>query len=230
MASLRTMVGRFRNELREGVAYVAFWKNGRSWNAEAFWLDPGYFEDYGDAIEDDDAREMRQIINTDPNAIIVNGYESCPFKDYGADEGASSVDFMMRHIKWRYEDHRCQLVDFYKDHCKVKDEFEAQPIITAKRKVVEPELEVKEQESSQLMEAKELEHLQETPTEDKQRICSALTPVLRLTRNLYDLAYLHYDPETETVKATFLNRHTKMANVALDSGTAMIRDIIQQIV
>lgn len=220
MASLRTMVGRFRNELREGVAYVAFWKNARGWGAEAFWLDPGYFEDYGDAIEDDDAREMRQIINTDPNAIIVNGFESCPFG------GKSAVE----HIRWRYEDHRYQLVDFYKDHCKVKDEFEAQPIITAKRKDAEPELEVKEQESPQLMEAKELEHLQETPTEDKRRICSALAPVLRLTRNLYDLAYLHYDPETETVKATFLNGHTKTANVALDSGTAMIRDIIQQIV
>ena len=220
MASLRTMVGRFRDELREGVAYVAFWKNGGSWGAEAFWLDLGYFEDYGDAIEDDDAREMRQIINTDPNAIIVNGFESCPFI------GESAVE----HIRWIYEDHRCQLVDFYKDHCKVKDEFEAQPIITAKRKDAEPELEVKEQESPQLMEAKELEHLQETPTEDKRRICSALAPVLRLTRNLYDLAYLHYDPETETVKATFLNGHTKTANVALDSGTAMIRDIIQQIV
>lgn len=220
MASLRTMVGRFRDELREGVAYVAFWKNGRSWGAEAFWLDPGYFEDYGDAIEDDDAREMRQIINTDPNAIIVNGFESCPFV------GESAVE----HIRWIYEDHRCQLVDFYKDHCEVKDELEAQPIITAKRKNAEPELEAKEQESPQLMEAKELEQLQETPTEDKQRICSALAPVLRLTRNLYDLAYLHYDPETETVKATFLNGHTKTANVALDSGTAMIRDIIQQIV
>ena len=219
MASLRTMVGRFRNELREGVAYVAFWKNGRSWGAEAFWLDPGYFEDYGDAIEDDDAREMWQILNTDPNAIIVNGFESCPFV------GESAVE----HIRWIYEDHRCQLVDFYKDHCKVKDEFEAQPIITAKRKVVEPE--AKKQESPQLMEAKELEQLQElTPTEDKQRICSALAPVLRLTRNLYDLAYLHYDPETETVKATFLNGHTKTANVALDSGTAMIRDILRQIV
>ena len=220
MASLRTMAGRFRNELREGVAYVAFWKNARGWGAEAFWLDPGYFEDYGDAIEDDDAREMRQIINTDPNAIIVNGFESCPFV------GESAVE----HIRWIYEDHRCQLVDFYKEYCKAKDEFETQPIITAKRKDAEPELEVKEQESSQLMEAKELEHLQETPTEDKQRICSALAPVLRLTRNLYDLAYLHYDPETETVKATFLNGHTKTANVALDSGTAMIRDIIQQIV
>ena len=221
MASLRTMVGRFRDELREGVAYVAFWKNGRSWGAEAFWLDPGYFEDYGDAIEDDDAREMRQIINTDPNAIIVNGFESCPFI------GESAVE----HIRWIYEDHRCQLVDFYKDHCKVKDEFEAQPIITAKRKNAEPELEAKEQESPQPMEAKELEQLQElTSTEDKQRICSALAPVLRLTRNLYDLAYLHYDPGTETVKAKFLNGHTKTANVALDSGTAMIRDIIQQIV
>lgn len=218
MASLRTMVGRFRNELREGVAYVAFWKNGRSWGAEAFWLDPRY-----NTIEEDDTREMWQIINTDPNAIIVNGFESCPF------DGKSTVEHMLEHIRWRYESHRCQLVDFYKGHCKVKDEFEAQPIITAKRKDVEPE--AKKQESPQLMEAKELEHLQElTPTEDKQRICSALAPVLRLTRNLYDLAYLHYDSGTETVKATFLNGHTKTANVALDSGTAMIRDIIQQIV
>ena len=216
MASLRTMVGRFRNELREGVAYVAFWKNGRSWGAEAFWLDPRY-----NTIEEDDTREMWQIINTDPNAIIVNGFDSCPF------DGESAVEY----IRWRYEDHRCQLSDFYEFHNKAEDELGAQPIITAKRKNAEPELEAKEQESPQPMEAKELEQLQElTSTEDKQRICSALAPVLRLTRNLYDLAYLHYDPGTETVKATFLNGHTKTANVALDSGTAMIRDIIQQIV
>ncbi len=218
MASLRTMVGRFRNELREGVAYVAFWKNGRSWGAEAFWLDPRY-----NTIEEDDTREMWQIINTDPNAIIVNGFDSCPF------DGKSTVEHMLEHIRWRYEDHRCQLVDFYKDHCKVKDEFEAQPIITAKRKAVEPE--AKKQESPQLMEAKELEQLQElTPTEDKQRICSALAPVLRLTRHLDDLVSLHYDPKTEKVEATFLNGSVKRVNVAADSGIAMIRDIIQQIV
>lgn len=218
MASLRTMVGRFRDELREGVAYVAFWKNGRSWGAEAFWLDPGYFEDYGGAIEDYDDREMRQIINTDPNAIIVNGFESCPFKDYDADEGASTVEFMTDCIRWRYEGQRCQLSEFYELHSKAVDEFEKQPIITAKRK--DAELEAKKQESLQEL----------TPTEDKQCICNALVPVLRLTRNLYDLISLYYDPRTETVKATFLNGHTKTANVALDSGTAMIRDIIQQIV
>lgn len=92
------------------------------------------------------------------------------------------------------------------------------------------EPEAKKQESPQLMEAKELEHLQETPTEDKQRICSALAPVLRLTRNLYDLAYLHYDSRTETVKAVFNSGYVKTANVCMDSGVAMIRDIIQQIV
>ena len=225
MASLRTMVGRFRNELREGVAYVVFWKNGRSWDAEAFWLDPGYFEDYGGVIEEDDAREMRQIIKTDPNAIVVNGFESCPF------DGESTVEHMLEHIRWRYEDHRCQLSDFYEFHNKAEDELGAQPIITAKRKNAEPELEAKEQESPQLMEAKELEQLQElTPTEDKQRICSALAPVLRLTRHLDDLVSLHYDPKTEKVEATFLNGSVKRVNVAADSGIAMIRDIIQQIV
>ena len=214
MASLRTMVGRFRNELREGVAYVVFWKNGRSWGAEAFWLDPGYFEDYGGVIEEDDAREMRQIIKTDPNAIVVNGFERCPF------DGESTVEHMLEHIRWRYEDHRCQLSDFYEFHNKAEDELGAQPIITAKRKNAEPELEAKEQESPQPMEA----------TENKQRICSALAPVLRLTRHLDDLAYLHYDPKTEKVEATFLNGSVKRVNVAADSGTAMIRDIIQQIV
>jgi hypothetical protein len=65
--------------------------------------------------------------------------------------------------------------------------------------------------------------------EDKKAICKALVPVLRMTRNLYDLKDLDYDPDTETVTATFENG-TKTANVAMDSGTAMIRDIIGQIV
>ena len=227
MASLRTMVGRFRDELREGVAYVAFWKNGRSWGAEAFWLEPGYFEDYGDAIDSEDAREMRLILNTDPDAIIVNGCENCPFNGY--DEEASPIDFMMSHIRWRYESQRCQLSDFYKSHRKAEDELEAQPIITAKQKNAETE--VKKQESQQPMEAKELEHLQKTtPVEDKQRICDALLPALQLTRHLDDLFSLHYDPKTEKVIADFTTGCVREVNVAADSGVAMIRDIIQQIV
>ena len=71
-----------------------------------------------------------------------------------------------------------------------------------------------------------LHHVPTEPTvEDKQEICKALIPVLQMTRNLYDLVDLDFDPVT----ATFSSGHTKRANVAMDSGTSMIRDIISQI-
>ena len=65
--------------------------------------------------------------------------------------------------------------------------------------------------------------------ENKQKICDLLLPVLQATRNLYDLVSLVYDEKSETVKATFVTGYTKIANVAADSGTSMIRDIIGQI-
>ena len=39
MASLRDTVKDYQDELRDGIAWVAFWKQGRSWNAEYFHLD-----------------------------------------------------------------------------------------------------------------------------------------------------------------------------------------------
>lgn len=66
--------------------------------------------------------------------------------------------------------------------------------------------------------------------EDKQKILDLLLPALQATRNLYNLKALEYEDKTETVKATFRNGYTKRANVACDSGTAMIRDVIKQIV
>lgn len=66
--------------------------------------------------------------------------------------------------------------------------------------------------------------------EDKQRICDLLLPALQATRNLSDLVDLRYDGFTEIVTATFDTGYSKHANVGCDSGTAMIRDIIKQIV
>lgn len=63
--------------------------------------------------------------------------------------------------------------------------------------------------------------------EDLQLICNLLTKTLRATSNL---SSLEYDSKTETVKATFENDGTKIANVSMDSGTLMINDIIKQIV
>ena len=66
--------------------------------------------------------------------------------------------------------------------------------------------------------------------EDLQKVCDLLTEALRETRNLGELKNLTYDKSTETVTATFECGGTKKANVAGDSGTAMISDIIKQIV
>lgn len=182
MASLRTVVGRFRDELREGIAKVIFWKEGRSWNAEAFWLsDDGCFE-----LEDRD--RVAEILETDMNAIAVDGYNDCPFKHYDEDGKASDICFMADHIWRRYEDKACMLADMLND---LDSDFDE---------------------------------------ENKQEICKELLSVLRMTRGLHDLLDLAFDPETELVTATFDTGNTKVANVACDSGTAMIRDIIYQIV
>jgi len=66
--------------------------------------------------------------------------------------------------------------------------------------------------------------------EDKQLILDALLKVLELTRNRYDVIDLQYDEEKGTVTALFGSGATKIANVAGDSGTAMIRDVIYQII
>lgn len=69
--------------------------------------------------------------------------------------------------------------------------------------------------------------------ENKEEICQRLLPALQATNNLRDLKYLIYekiDDYTEIVSAVFENGHVKHANVSMDSGTSMIRDIISQIV
>lgn len=66
--------------------------------------------------------------------------------------------------------------------------------------------------------------------EDKQLICDLLLPTLQATRNLHDLESLTYDAQKEVVYARFMSGYTKTANVAMDSGTSMIRDIVGQIV
>lgn len=66
--------------------------------------------------------------------------------------------------------------------------------------------------------------------ENKKKICDMLLPVLQETRSLHDLIDLEYDDTSETVLATFASGAVKRADVAMDSGTSMIRDIIKQIV
>lgn len=64
--------------------------------------------------------------------------------------------------------------------------------------------------------------------EDKQEICNLLLKTLQKTRGLYDLKELKFDPLRETVTAWFPGG-AKLINVAFDSGTAMISDILKRL-
>ena len=68
MASLRDTVKDYQDELRDGIAWVAFWKQGRSWNAEYFHLD------MDGTLYPEDRSRLEEIKSIDPAAVILNGY------------------------------------------------------------------------------------------------------------------------------------------------------------
>lgn len=65
--------------------------------------------------------------------------------------------------------------------------------------------------------------------EDKQNILDLLLPALQATHELHDLVSLEFDESRELAYAKFAGGNTRIANVALDSGTSMIRNVIKQI-
>ena len=68
MASLRDTVKDYQDELRDSIAWVVFWKQGRSWNAEYFHLD------MDDTLYPEDRSRLEEIKSIDPAAVILNGY------------------------------------------------------------------------------------------------------------------------------------------------------------
>jgi len=65
--------------------------------------------------------------------------------------------------------------------------------------------------------------------ENKQKICDLLLAALQATYSASDLVSLTFDAEAEIVTATFASGGKRRINVAMDSGTAMIRDIANHI-
>lgn len=62
--------------------------------------------------------------------------------------------------------------------------------------------------------------------EDKQAICNALCKALQLTRSGSDISEIEYHAEGEYVTVYYTSGHINI-NVAMDSGIAMIRDILR---
>ena len=88
MASLRDAIKEQQEELQGGNAWVAFWKEGRSWHSEAFHLDMGA------TLYPEDEWRLRDIEAADPAAIVLNGYLS---EDMTLDELTTSIRYHYEH-------------------------------------------------------------------------------------------------------------------------------------
>ena len=68
MASLKEIAREYRDEIMDGIAWVAIWKTGRSWNAKAFWLNLET-----ERIEDEEMEEAREIVESNLHQRILHG-------------------------------------------------------------------------------------------------------------------------------------------------------------
>lgn len=66
--------------------------------------------------------------------------------------------------------------------------------------------------------------------EQKQEILNALLAAIQLTRAGDDVTALRFDPKEEKVHVDFENgKDGRIINVAMDSGIAMLRDVLNNI-
>ena len=68
MASLRDAVKVYQDELRAGIAWIAFWREGRSWSSDYIYLE------MDDTLTPEDRSRLQEIQQTDPAAVVLNGY------------------------------------------------------------------------------------------------------------------------------------------------------------
>ncbi len=69
--------------------------------------------------------------------------------------------------------------------------------------------------------------------EDKQKICDLLCKTLQATSNAWDVVSITYqvddDSDTQTAIVEFQSGGKRYINVSWDSGTALIRDIMEHL-
>ena len=99
MASLKNLINAYKEDLMDGIQWVVFWKNGRSWHADTIFTeidddnpDPEY-----DPISTDIKAYLQAIYNQDNKAIILNGYYGSSFY---ADEPLAE---WVNHVRYCYE-------------------------------------------------------------------------------------------------------------------------------
>ena len=106
MASIRQIAQDVLYEARDGIAWIALYKEGRSWNAECFW---GLFDKQEVFTTDysEDAERLHEILSIDPNAIFVNAY----LHNLGPIDDEMTRDTLAKALRWQYDMQYFRLAD-----------------------------------------------------------------------------------------------------------------------
>lgn len=95
MANIRKAAQDVLDIARNGIGWIALWKDGRSWNTATFW--PSISDDEL-VFEDDDTDELRGILSTDPCAILVNSW----YHNLG-DTTCMTRESLADALRWQYD-------------------------------------------------------------------------------------------------------------------------------
>lgn len=91
MAGIREIARQYKDVIMDGIAWVAIWKEGKSWKAQDFWLNTDT-----DKIEDEDMDMARDIVAADARAIFINEY-------FCAHMGEGKLEDIVNGIRFFYE-------------------------------------------------------------------------------------------------------------------------------
>ena len=104
MASLRDAVKVYQDELRAGIARIAFWREGRSWSSDYIYLE------MDDTLTPEDRSRLQEIQQADPAAVVLNGYY-CGY--LGED---MNLDELTAGVRRHYENGYNNIANFIEAH------------------------------------------------------------------------------------------------------------------
>lgn len=95
MATLRQTAQDMIDIAREGIGWIALWKDGKGWMAMDYY--PDIDRDDNLIFEDYDIDSLQNIVKLDPRAILVNGW----YHNLG-DTTCMTRDSLTEALRWQY--------------------------------------------------------------------------------------------------------------------------------
>lgn len=92
---------------KDGIGWIAFWKEGKGWKSADFYLDFNQRTLHFDFVYKDDIEALRDIAQKDPQAILVNSY----YNNLHVDDGKVSCQDLADALRWQYSLGSCLVKD-----------------------------------------------------------------------------------------------------------------------